>query len=187
MCSPPHSTPTPASEGRLSFPLRITDLQNKYIVFYVYIYEIDRSKPWYLEECSSTLAATYSSGTPGSDHGVTTVDMDTKMNPETICTSEHSGTRIQLYYNYAPVLKTQVGYTQGRPEDLFGSGQKQIVGPKIVLAYRMCPACLRVDKLDRGDWGGSSVISRTLKLTSFIRFFYILFICTSARHVFMYL
>ncbi|VVC36833.1 Hypothetical protein CINCED_3A020314 [Cinara cedri] len=50
------------------------------------------NKPWYLEECSSTLAATYSSGTPGSDHGVTTVDMDTKMKPETICTSEHSGT-----------------------------------------------------------------------------------------------
>lgn len=50
-----------------------------------------RNKPWYLEECSSTLAATYSSGTPGSDHGVTTVDMDTKMKPETICTSEHSG------------------------------------------------------------------------------------------------
>ncbi|XP_050425333.1 neuroendocrine convertase 1-like isoform X2 [Adelges cooleyi] len=50
------------------------------------------NKPWYLEECSSTLAATYSSGTPGSDHGVTTVDMDTKLQPETICTSEHSGT-----------------------------------------------------------------------------------------------
>jgi len=54
-------------------------------------FPIYRNKPWYLEECSSTLAATYSSGTPGSDHGVTTVDMDTKMKPETICTSEHSG------------------------------------------------------------------------------------------------
>ncbi|KAK0087632.1 hypothetical protein PV325_000511 [Microctonus aethiopoides] len=49
-------------------------------------------KPWYLEECSSTLASTYSSGTPGSDKSVATVDMDAKLRPDHICTVEHTGT-----------------------------------------------------------------------------------------------
>jgi len=35
-------------------------------------------KPWYLEECSSTLATTYSSGTPGQDASITTVDQDAR-------------------------------------------------------------------------------------------------------------
>ncbi|CAH1972316.1 unnamed protein product [Acanthoscelides obtectus] len=42
-------------------------------------------KPWYLEECSSTLATTYSSGTPGHDKSVAT-------RPDHICTVEHTGT-----------------------------------------------------------------------------------------------
>ncbi|KAG8225591.1 hypothetical protein J437_LFUL006683 [Ladona fulva] len=49
-------------------------------------------KPWYLEECSSTLATTYSSGTPGHDKSVATVDMDPKLRPDRICTVEHTGT-----------------------------------------------------------------------------------------------
>ena len=35
-------------------------------------------KPWYLEECSSTLATTYSSGTPSHDASITTVDQDAR-------------------------------------------------------------------------------------------------------------
>ncbi|XP_060524028.1 furin-like protease 2 [Cylas formicarius] len=49
-------------------------------------------KPWYLEECSSTLASTYSSGTPGHDKSVATVDMDARLRPDHICTVEHTGT-----------------------------------------------------------------------------------------------
>lgn len=48
-------------------------------------------KPWYLEECSSTLASTYSSGTPGHDKSIATVDMDGKLRPDHICTVEHTG------------------------------------------------------------------------------------------------
>lgn len=48
-------------------------------------------KPWYLEECSSTLATTYSSGTPGLDRSVATVDMDGNLRPDHICTVEHTG------------------------------------------------------------------------------------------------
>lgn len=49
-------------------------------------------KPWYLEECSSTLATTYSSGTPGQDASITTVDQDMRLRPNMICTSAHTGT-----------------------------------------------------------------------------------------------
>ena len=49
-------------------------------------------KPWYLEECSSTLATTYSSGTPQHDASITTVDQDMKLRPDHICTSSHTGT-----------------------------------------------------------------------------------------------
>ncbi|XP_063859924.1 furin-like protease 2 isoform X1 [Scylla paramamosain] len=49
-------------------------------------------KPWYLEECSSTLATTYSSGTPGLDNSVATVDMDGALRPGHMCTVEHTGT-----------------------------------------------------------------------------------------------
>ncbi|XP_034833385.1 furin-like protease 2 isoform X2 [Maniola hyperantus] len=49
-------------------------------------------KPWYLEECSSTLASTYSSGTPGHDKSVATVDMDGRLRADHICTVEHTGT-----------------------------------------------------------------------------------------------
>ncbi|UYV72888.1 Fur2 [Cordylochernes scorpioides] len=59
-------------------------------------------KPWYLEECSSTLASTYSSGTFGQDLSVVTVDMDTSYfkqlgknkNPDIsrLCTKSHTGT-----------------------------------------------------------------------------------------------
>ncbi|OXA61252.1 Furin-like protease 2 [Folsomia candida] len=49
-------------------------------------------KPWYLEECASTLATTYSSGTPTLDKSVATVDMDGRLRPDHICTVEHTGT-----------------------------------------------------------------------------------------------
>lgn len=49
-------------------------------------------KPWYLEECSSTLATTYSSGTPGQDRSVVTVDMDMALDHDQMCTKEHTGT-----------------------------------------------------------------------------------------------
>lgn len=49
-------------------------------------------KPWYLEECSSTLATTYSSGTPSHDASITTVDQDMRLRPNFICTSSHTGT-----------------------------------------------------------------------------------------------
>lgn len=45
-----------------------------------------------MEECSSTLASTYSSGTPGHDKSVATVDMDARLRPDHICTVEHTGT-----------------------------------------------------------------------------------------------
>lgn len=45
-----------------------------------------------MEECSSTLATTYSSGTPGHDKSVATVDMDGRLRPDRICTVEHTGT-----------------------------------------------------------------------------------------------
>ncbi len=49
-------------------------------------------KPWYLEECASTLATTYSSGSPGHDASITTVDQDKRLRPDSICTSAHTGT-----------------------------------------------------------------------------------------------
>lgn len=45
-----------------------------------------------MEECSSTLASTYSSGTPGHDKSIATVDMDGRLRPDYICTVEHTGT-----------------------------------------------------------------------------------------------
>ena len=50
------------------------------------------TKPWYLEECSSTLASTYSSGTPGQHASITTTDQDAKLRPDKICTASHTGT-----------------------------------------------------------------------------------------------
>ena len=49
-------------------------------------------KPWYLEQCSSTLATTFSSGTPGHDQSIATVDQDARLRPDRICTREHTGT-----------------------------------------------------------------------------------------------
>ncbi|CAG2112325.1 unnamed protein product, partial [Medioppia subpectinata] len=59
-------------------------------------------KPWYLEECSSTLATTYSSGTPGRDDNILSVDQDMTYfkslesggTPDTsrLCTRSHTGT-----------------------------------------------------------------------------------------------
>ena len=49
-------------------------------------------RPWYLEECSSTLATTYSSGTPGNDKSIATVDQDARLRNDHICTTEHTGT-----------------------------------------------------------------------------------------------
>ncbi|XP_074605697.1 proprotein convertase subtilisin/kexin type 4-like [Brevipalpus obovatus] len=60
------------------------------------------SKPWYLEECSSTLATTYSSGSIGLDENVVTVDVDFSFlekrrlglppNGDQLCTKSHTGT-----------------------------------------------------------------------------------------------
>lgn len=59
-------------------------------------------KPWYLEECSSTLATTYSSGTTTIDRNIVTVDVDysyfeelkqgKKPNASNLCTKKHTGT-----------------------------------------------------------------------------------------------
>ena len=49
-------------------------------------------KPWYLEQCSSTLATTFSSGTPGQDESIVTVDQDARLRPHKICTDQHTGT-----------------------------------------------------------------------------------------------
>lgn len=59
-------------------------------------------KPWYLEECSSTLATTYSSGTPTKDENIVTVDQNTEFqkaideqkqpDPTKLCTQVHTGT-----------------------------------------------------------------------------------------------
>ncbi len=49
-------------------------------------------KPWYLEECSSTLATTYSSGSPSQDASITTVDQDARLRKDKLCTSSHTGT-----------------------------------------------------------------------------------------------
>ncbi|XP_014679429.1 PREDICTED: furin-like protease 2, partial [Priapulus caudatus] len=43
-------------------------------------------KPWYLEECTSTLATTYSSGQEGTDKDIMTTDFKDK------CTERHTGT-----------------------------------------------------------------------------------------------
>ena len=50
------------------------------------------TRPWYLEHCSSTLASTYSSGTPGQHASITTVDQDKRLRPGHICTDSHTGT-----------------------------------------------------------------------------------------------
>lgn len=59
-------------------------------------------KPWYLEECSSTLATTYSSGTPTKDENIVTADQSNeyadalrenrKPDPAKFCTQVHTGT-----------------------------------------------------------------------------------------------
>lgn len=59
-------------------------------------------KPWYLEECSSTLATTYSSGTPTKDENIVTSDQTNEMadalregrkpDPAKFCTQVHTGT-----------------------------------------------------------------------------------------------
>jgi proprotein convertase subtilisin/kexin type 5 len=49
-------------------------------------------RPWYLEACSSTLATTYSSGTPGRDGSISTADQDARLRPDRLCTTHHTGT-----------------------------------------------------------------------------------------------
>jgi len=94
-----------------------------------------RYKPWYLEECSSTLATTYSSGTPGHDKSVATVDMDGKLRPDHICTVEHTGITVKgcavvvidLYdisnpYTYE-TADTSLVYSDVKCKSLFITGQ----------------------------------------------------------------
>lgn len=73
-----------------SFLIFISDLL--LLSYFKLDFLISSYKPWYLEECSSTLATTYSSGTPGHDKSVATVDMDARLRPDHICTVEHTGT-----------------------------------------------------------------------------------------------
>jgi len=65
-----------------------------------------RYKPWYLEECSSTLATTYSSGTPGRDKSVATVDMDGRLRPGYICTTDHTGKLMRPRCSHTRVSKS---------------------------------------------------------------------------------
>ncbi|GAU95577.1 hypothetical protein RvY_07175 [Ramazzottius varieornatus] len=51
----------------------------------------DGSKPWYLEECSSTLTTTYSSGNSWQPSVITT-DLNTPGNFFQACTNQHTGT-----------------------------------------------------------------------------------------------
>lgn len=51
----------------------------------------DGSKPWYLEECPSTLTTTYSSGNSWQPAVITT-DLDTPGNLGRSCTNQHTGT-----------------------------------------------------------------------------------------------
>lgn len=71
---------------------RIGSWMNIGLIYFFFLSPSFRYKPWYLEECSSTLATTYSSGTPGHDKSVATVDMDGRLRPDRICTVEHTGT-----------------------------------------------------------------------------------------------
>lgn len=79
-------------------------------------------KPWYLEECSSTLATTYSSGTPTKDENIVTADQTNeladalkegrKVNPAKFCTQVHTGTSAS-----APIAAGIVALTlQANPE-----------------------------------------------------------------------
>lgn len=49
-----------------------------------------------MEECASTLATTYSSGTPGADPSIASTDMDLGLNPDYLCTTQHTGSHIFL-------------------------------------------------------------------------------------------
>lgn len=68
------------------------------ITLIVVSFSLYRFKPWYLEECSSTLSTTYSSGTPGHDKSIASVDMDGRLRPDHICTVEHTGKIIRLIW-----------------------------------------------------------------------------------------
>ena len=78
-------------------------------------------KPWYLEECSSTLATTYSSGTPGHDASIATVDEDKRLRPNNICTSSHTGTSASgiILHKYSNSKMNKNSNTQLYPLLLF--------------------------------------------------------------------
>lgn len=66
------------------------------VSMFVLFCHITRHKPWYLEECASTLATTYSSGTPLQDKSVATCDQDAALRDKHICTVSHTGITYQL-------------------------------------------------------------------------------------------
>ena len=78
-----------------------------------------RNKPWYLEECASTLATTYSSGTPLHDKSMATCDQDAALRPKHICTVSHTGqippSPTQHRSDTALTDPTQVRYRPHRP------------------------------------------------------------------------
>ena len=63
-------TPTPSTPSPYPQPPRVATDHGEPICYTTYL----TVKFRYLEECSSTLATTYSSGTPGQDASITTVD-----------------------------------------------------------------------------------------------------------------
>lgn len=87
-----------ATQGGWAFPVFLLfsrpSLPKCNLILQQMLFLPNRYKPWYLEECSSTLATTYSSGTPGHDKSVVTVDMDGRLRPDHICTVEHTGNLI---------------------------------------------------------------------------------------------
>nr|CAD7261534.1 unnamed protein product [Timema shepardi] len=105
-------------------------------VWYVPVFEmsvgVDRWKPWYLEECSSTLATTYSSGTPGQDRSVATVDMDPRLRPDKLCTLDHTGTSAS-----APLAAGIVALALQANPDLTWRDVQYLV----VLTSRPAPLC----------------------------------------------
>lgn len=89
-------------------------------------------KPWYLEECSSTLATTYSSGTPTKDENIVTADQSNeyvdalkegrKPNPAKFCTEVHTGTSAS-----APIAAGIVALTLEANPDLTWRDMQHIV------------------------------------------------------------
>ena len=87
---------------------------------------MNRKKPWYLEECSSTLATTFSSGNPGFDQSVITSDMDGNLRAGHLCTLEHTGILILNCTNCSDFWETH--------------SHRKSIGKRVVI-YNSCTGC----------------------------------------------